>query len=654
MKNYIQKVIVGLMLLGTLGSIAQSNKEKRAEKEFQKYAFIESREIFQKLADRGERSIEIFSKLGDSYYYNNDYGNAHKWYAQLFTMDNKAIPREYYFRYAQTLKSIGYYEEADKALATFYSLESDKASFLPSIDPNYLTIINFQKGRFQIENVSVNSPNQDFGANFYGPTQVVYASAIDTGLFYKRRHVWNNKPFLDLYIADRDSEGRLSNQQKFDSRINSILHEATPTFSKDLNTMYFTRNNFTDGKIEEDSKDINKLRIYKSIRKGKKWSQPEPVSFSSDSYSTSHPALTPDGKFMYFSSNMPGSMDMGEEELAETDIWRVSIDENGTFSTPINLSINTMGRESYPFVSKKGNLYFASNGHAGLGGLDIFVATINSDGSLSNPVNIGEPANSRNDDFAFVIDDNTLAGYFSSNRAGGKGDDDIYSFIQTEKLRVKCDQTLTGTVVDAITGKALGNVKIGVKDDANVNIKTLLASENGNFASSVPCDKQYFVRADKEGYETQEELVVIPDTNGITDMIIRMTPKVQIAGVGDDLGKALRLNPIYFDLDKSFIRADASLELSKILIAMENNPTMVIDIRSHTDSRAAASYNESLSDRRAKSTRDWLIKKGIDPSRLTAKGFGESQLINSCSDGVSCSEAQHQLNRRSEFIIISM
>lgn len=654
MKNNMHKVIVTLAILGSLFSFAQSNKEKRAEKEFQKYAFIESREIFENLANRGERSIEIFSKLGDSYYYNNEYTKAQKWYEQLFTMDNNNIPQEYYFRYAQTLKSIGYYEQADKALATFYSLQKDKTNSLPAIDPNYLTVIDFQKGRFQIENVSVNSPNQDFGANFFGPTQVVYASAIDTGLFYKRKHVWNNKPFLELYVADRDSYGKLSNPKKFDSRINSILHEATPTFSRDLNTVYFTRNNFTNGKIVEDNKDINRLRIYKSVKKGRKWLQPEPVSFSSNDYSTSHPALTPDGKYLYFSSNMPGSMSMGEQELAETDIWRVTIDENGTFGAPENLSINTIGRESYPFISKNGNLYFASNGHAGLGGLDIFVSTISEDGSLSAPVNIGESINSRNDDFAFVIDDNTLSGYFSSNRPGGVGDDDIYSFIQIEKLRVKCDQTLTGTVVDAITGKTIDKVKIDVKDEANNDVNSIMTSSSGNFATSINCDKQYFVRATKDGYETQEELVTIPNLDGVTDMTIRLTPKVSQASIGDDLAKTLRLNPIYFDLDKSNIRPDAAAELAKVLVVLENNPTMVLDIRSHTDSRATASYNENLSDRRANSTRAWLISKGIAPARLTARGYGESQLINNCSDGVNCSEAQHQLNRRSEFIIIAI
>jgi outer membrane protein OmpA-like peptidoglycan-associated protein/tetratricopeptide (TPR) repeat protein len=654
MKNNIHKIVLTVFLLVTAVSWGQKAAEKRAEREFDKYAFIESRDIFMRLAERGERSVEIFSKLGDSYYYNNDYPNAHKWYTELFNMDVKDIPRAYYFRYAQTLKSVGYYKEADKTLAKFYELANDKANYLPSVDPNYLSIIDFQKGRFQIENVSVNTSSQDFGAAFYGPTSVVFASAVDTGVFFKRRHVWNDEPFLDLYMADRDSYGRLSNQTKFDSRINSILHEATPTFSKDLKTVYFTRNNFTDGKIKEDDKDINKLKIYKSVKDGKRWSDPQPVSFSSDSYSTSHPALSPDGKFLYFSSNMPGSAMLDEETIKETDIWRVSISENGVFGTPENLSVNTVGRESYPFVSKNGNLYFASNGHAGLGGLDIFVSTISEDGTLSTPVNVGEPANSKNDDFAFIIDDESQSGYFSSNRSGGKGDDDIYSFVQLETLKVKCDQTLTGTVINAITDEEIGKVMLSIKDDKGTVLNNLQTSDNGNFASTVGCDTQLFVRAIKEGYETEEELVNIPSESGTTDVVIKMTPKIAYAGIGDDLGKSLRLKPIYFDLDKSNIRPDAAAELAKVLVVLENNPTMVIDIRSHTDSRASFSYNESLSGRRASSTRAWLISKGISPARLTAKGFGESQLINNCSDGVSCSEEQHQLNRRSEFIVIAL
>lgn len=653
MKNITYNIII-LLMLASSWSWAQSGAERRAEKEFNKYAFIDSREIFQRLADRGERSVEIFSKLGDSYYFNNDYPNAHKWYVELFTMPESTIPKAYFFRYAQTLKSTGFYKQADAMLAKFNTLTKDKEGSLASVDANYLTAIEFQKNRFQIENVSVNSPSQDFGAALYGPTTVVYASAVDTGIFFRRRHVWNDAPFLELYKADRDSYGRLSNPQKFSNNINSILHEATPTFSKDLNTMYFTRNNFTNGKIKEDEKDINKLKIYKSTRKGAKWSDPEPVSFSADSYSTSHPALSPDGKYLYFSSNMPGSLQLEETTISETDIWRVPMDANGVFGTPENLSINTLARESYPFISKNGNLYFASNGHAGLGGLDIFVAALKEDGTFAAPVNLGEPVNSRNDDFAFVVEDDTKSGYFSSNRSGGKGDDDIYSFTQQEDLRVKCDQTLTGTVIDAFTNKVIGEVFITLSDTQNKPLGNVTTSSSGNFAKTLPCDQQLFVRAVKSGYETQEDLVTIPNTSGNTDIVIKMEPVIKRAGLGDDLGKFLRLNPIYFDLDKSNIRPDAAAELAKVLIVLENNPTMVIDIRSHTDSRASFSYNESLSQRRAVSTRNWLISKGINAARLTARGYGESQLINKCSDGVPCTEDEHQLNRRSEFIIISM
>ena len=654
MKTYIHTIVLSAFFIATAVSWAQSGADKRADKEFEKYAFIDAREIFVKLAERGERSVEIFSKLGDSYYYNNDYPKAYKWYAELFTFEEQAISRAHFFRYAQTLKSIGYYEEADQVLAKFYQLAADKSSYLPSVSPDYLSIIDFQKGRFQIENASVNSSSQDFGTAFYGPTAVVYASAVDTGVFYKRRHAWNDMPFLELYTAERDSYGRLSNAVKFDRRINSILHDATPTFSKDLKTMYFTRNNLTNGKKGEDDNNSNRIKIYKSVKEGSKWSEPQPVSFSSDQYSTSHPALSPDGKYLYFSSNMAGSAVLDDDQIRETDIWRVTIDKEGVFGTPENLSINTVARETYPFVSKKGNLYFASNGHAGLGGLDIFVSIIKEDGSLSVPVNIGEPANSRNDDFAFIIDDATASGYFSSNRSGGKGDDDIYSFAQTENLRVPCVQTLMGTIIDAYTDEVIEGATIVLRNDANNPTGNVVTNDRGNFATTVTCDEQLFVRVMKDGYITEEELTIIPNTTGSTDLVVKINPKAIFAGIGDDIGKILGLKPIYFDLDKSNIRPDAAAELAKVLVVLETNPTIKIDIRSHTDSRASYSYNELLSERRAVSTRNWLINKGINASRLSARGYGESQLINGCSDGVKCSEAEHQLNRRSEFIIIAL
>jgi outer membrane protein OmpA-like peptidoglycan-associated protein len=316
--------------------------------------------------------------------------------------------------------------------------------------------------------------------------------------------------------------------------------------------------------------------------------------------------------------------------------------------------INTEGRESYPYISGRGNLYFASNGLQGLGGLDIFVATIDKNGSIGKPVNIGEPANTVDDDFAFVIDEELNQGYLSSNRDGGGSNDNIYKFVQLEDLRETCEQIVSGTITDAVTNEALEYARITVIDELNNVLLVVTSNANGRYALQLECEKAYFIRAEKMEYNTAEELVNTPSTTSNIEVNLALEPQSIKSRVGDDLGTLLNLNPIYFDFDMSFIREDAELELQKVLSVLEDNPTMIIDIRSHTDSRGTTSYNEKLSGRRAASTMNYLISKGIDASRLTSKGYGESQLVNKCSDGVSCSEKDHQLNRRSEFIIISM
>ena len=638
------------------GQTPSSNKTSpRAENKYEKFAFIDSREVYEKMANKGFKSVEIFSKLGDTYYFNNDYQGALKWYNQLFKLDNKDIPTEYFFRYAQTLKNDRQYTKANDLLKRF-SRNGDQDGRLKALEnaPNYLTIVDFQKGRFEVEPVGVNSDYQDFGTTYYGYKQVVFASARDTGSFYKRRHSWNEKPFLDLYIADKAPDGELSNVEKFDSKINSILHESTPTFTDDLRTIYFTRNNIQDGDVINDDKRVNRLQIFRSVKKGSRWTKPEVVDFSRGDYSTSHPALTPDGKTLYFSSNMPGTMG-ANGMFKETDIWRVTVEDDGTHSNLENVSIvNTEGRESYPYISGNGNLYFASNGLQGLGGLDIFVSTINKDGSLSNPVNIGEPANSIDDDFAFIVNENSNTGYFSSNRVNGGDDDNIYRFVQLEDLRETCEQILTGTIYNSLTKETLDASRVNIIDINNNLVTSLTTDKNGKYAVKLECGKTYFIRAEKRDFNTAEELVNTETKTAFTNVDLELDPSSLKGRVGDDLALLLNLNPIYFDFDMSFIRQDAELELQKVLSVLEDNPTMAIDIRSHTDSRGTESYNEKLSGRRADSTRNYLISKGIDSSRLTSKGYGESRLVNKCSDGVECTEAQHQDNRRSEFIIISM
>ncbi|SDK38282.1 OmpA family protein, partial [Flavobacterium noncentrifugens] len=385
-----------------------------------------------------------------------------------------------------------------------------------------------------------------------------------------------------------------------------------------------------------------------TLKDSTNWSDATEVPFNSDSYSTAHPTLSADGKTMYFASDMPGTH-------GQSDIWKVSISDDGSFGTPVNLGtgINTEGKETFPTITDENELYFATDGHPGLGGLDIFMSKVNADGSYGEPQNIGTPANSPQDDFAYLIDTKTRKGFLSSNRTGGQGYDDIYKFTETRKLI--CEQVLAGVVTDLETGEILAGAKVTLMDDKFNKIKEIMSDAEGKYDfGMVECGKIYYVRGEKETYETKEQKVTISKESGKTDLPIQLEKKVKPVTVGDDLAKAFGIKIIYFDLDKWDIRSDAALELEKILDVMKQYPMMKIDVRSHTDSRQTHKYNQKLSGRRAASTIDWLVANGVEKARLTGRGYGETKLVNKCADGVQCTEEEHQANRRSEFIITGL
>ena len=351
---------------------------------------------------------------------------------------------------------------------------------------------------------------------------------------------------------------------------------------------------------------------------------------------------------------MPGT-------LGQSDLYKVAINSDGSYGTPMNLGnvINTEGRETFPMVTSEGELYFSSDGHPGLGGLDIFVSKAEKDGSYKEVLNVGEPLNSSHDDFGFLINEKTRLGYITSNRDGGQGGDDIYKFKETKKIEYTCEQLLAGVVTDKETGLPLANVKVTLSDANYKMIKEVTTDNEGKFyMGSVECQSKYYIKTEKADYNTVETPTITANESGKTFVPIELEKPVKVVKVSDDLFKAFGIKIIYFDLDKSFIRADAAVELAKILDVLEQNPTMEIDVRSHTDCRQTAKYNMSLSDRRAKSTIAWLVDKGINKARLTGRGYGESQLVNNCAceptNQSNCTEEQHQANRRSEFIITKL
>ncbi|MDW8850996.1 OmpA family protein [Flavobacterium sp. MMLR14_040] len=641
MKNFILFYITIFSFVALEGN-AQQAKIKAANKDYDTFAYIDVIKTYEKVALKGYKSEDMFRKLGDSYYFNSEFEGAAKWYGELFAM-NTNIESEYYYRYAQSLRATGQVDKADKMMAEFNAkFENDTRGKLYKENPNYLDLIKANSGRYNIEDAGINSKYSDYGTFVYNK-KLYFTSARDTGNFSKRKHTWTGEHFTNLYIADVDS----AKVKKFKTSLNSKFHDATPIFTKDGKTVYFTRNNYLNGKKGKNENKTTLVKLYKATLENDKWTNITALPFTSDNYSTAHPALSPDEKTLYFSSDMPGT-------LGQSDIFRVAINDNGGgYGTPQNLgpTINTEGKETFPFVTNEKEIYFSSDGRPGLGGLDVYVGEIEDDGTISEIQNIGADVNSPKDDFAYMIDPVSRKGYFSSNKAGGQGSDDIYKFLETRKLQ--CIQELNGIITDAESGIILPRTKVTLYENQVVK-NTILSDAAGFYIFPVECGKTYNVRAEKVDYATKEVSITIEKLSGKTSLPIALDKSKCKVTIGDDLGKCFGIKMIYFDLDKSNIRTEAAIDLEKILDVLDSHPTMKLDIRSHTDSRQTYKYNEALSNRRAKSTIDWLVKNGIDPGRLTGKGFGEKQLVNECSDNVKCTEEQHQANRRSEFIITAL
>mgnify|MGYP003672515616 FL=1 len=634
------KLLYTLVIILTFSFTGNSQEREIASgtKQFNKYAFVDSQKIFLKVAEAGYESSELFSKLGDAFYYNADYSEAQTWYDKLVEKYPSEVTPDQYFRYAQALRANKEYDKSVEMISRYKDMmNAEDANYYNGSSAEVRT--GYVNGTYEIEKLNVNSVGySDFAPSFYGE-QILFASTRDTGSMSTRIHKWNNQPFLDLYSANVENDGQVRQATKLKGSVNTEFHESTAVLSADGNTLYFTRNNFTKDQYRSDSKRTNKLKLYKSTRdKNGEFGVASELPFNSDSFSTAHPALSPDGKVLYFASDRDGT-------FGESDIWKVTVDESGNYSSPENLgtSVNTPGRETFPFVDNNGKLYFSTDGRGGLGGLDVY----SFDSEKNEITNLGEPINSTSDDFTFIYNTESETGYFASNRANDPLDDDIYQFIRTA-----CESRVTILVVDKATGEPLNESLVGVRDlDNELIVSGETESPNASYLFENPsCDTDYFVRAEKEGYSTAEKLINVPKESSDVTVVVELEQAITTIPPDFDLGKLI--NPIYFDFDKSNIRPDAAVELAKIIEVLKEYPELRIDVRSHTDSRGVDAYNLSLSERRNQSTINYIIEKGgIAKERLSGRGYGETELLNKCSNGVKCSEEDHQLNRRSEFIV---
>ena len=634
----MKKYILPLLFVFSF-SQAQLGQLNKASKEFKSFAYVDAIEVYEKILAKGYQSAELYEKLGNSYYLNGENEKAAQCYKSLIGY-NEEIDAEVYFKYSHCLKALGQYEEADKMMSKYYDLTSNSKN--KNELSSYLSEIKKNTKDYLIKPTEINSEVSDYGPYFYA-NKIYFTSAVDSSAVTKKTHDWTGQNFTDIYVATINKDTTLTYSGNFSKNVNTKFNESSPVFTKDGSTMYFTRNNFLKGKKGKSEDKSTFVKIYKASLVNGEWANITELPFNNNESSFAHPALSLDEKTLYFASDMSGT-------IGYSDIYKVSINGN-SFGTPENLGtqINTTGRETFPAIDKNGNLYLASDGHLGLGGLDLFIANLNSNENFEKPTNLGEKINSPKDDFGITFYDKT-SGFFTSNRDNGKGFDDIYYF--KEKT---CQQIADGIIFDGITNLPIADATITLYDEDMQEVTNMKSDTKGYYTFNINCTKKYFIRASKSEYEPAEiKLTTNNENNKVNTNNIQLNKKQIPIDIGTDLAKLFNISKIYFDLDKSFIRNDAQVHLQKIVEVLKQYPNMVIDIRSHTDSRQTHKYNEALSDRRAKSTLEYIVKNGVLRSKLTAKGYGETQLVNECSDNVNCSEEAHQLNRRSEFIIVKI
>ncbi len=636
-----------LILVTFLSMSTYAQKTAEADKLFMNFAYLEAAELYKQALIKKDSSAYILTRIGDCYYKNSDSQQASFWYGKAVNK-YEDIDSKFVFKYIQSLRSIGNSEGADKWLVRLKSIRPEDSLV---INMKFVKVENVTEteGPLKIVNLNSNTPFTDFGGlenngNFYYSSSITNDILLDK--LNDRLYKWNEEPFLRLFQSEiykyNDSISvKHINPIVSDSISSMTNHEGALTFTQDGQTMYFTGNNVKNNDRTAYGKGgTSNLKIYRAKLINGKWSRIEDLSINGKNFSTGHPALSVDETTLYFVSDREGG-------YGKTDLYSVNINPDGSFGQVRNLGhrINTAGREMFPFVALDSTLYFSSDGYINnnFGLLDIYKSDILKKG-ISDEVsikNIGKPFNSGYDDFSFFTITKEDSGYFSSNRPGGKGKDDIYAFTSEE-----CKQRVMGKTYDKLTKVILPLVTVKLMDESGNVIDSTMSDNDGMYIfKDIDCEKTYTIIGSKEKHD--------PDTKTI------ITTKIPGEDIRVDLHLIpfeIKINPIFFDYDKSFIRPDAASELNRVVKILKDYPKMIIKIESHTDSRGKDAYNMGLSDRRAKSTRDYIISQEIASNRIeSAIGFGESRLVNRCTNELRkvCSEAEHQENRRSRFIIVN-
>ena len=627
------KRIITLVILSSFSLTAQAQSTKKADKHFAKYEFVEAIEDYNKLIEKGEATPYVYGRLAEANYNIYNTIEAEKWYAKAL---ETAQEPEMVFKYSEMLKANGKYEASNAQMRKFASLRpADDRATLFMANPDYLPKILERGKKFNVQNMDINSAVSDFGGTIKDG-KLYIASARNSA---RKTYGWNDQPFLDMYSFTMADDGTYQNETMLDEKMNTKYHEGLMSFSADGKTVYFSRESFYENIYEKDSVSNTKysvIHLFKASKTGDAFSKAEPLTINSKNYSIKNPSVSPDGKTIYFASNMPGG-------FGQFDIYKASIEADGQLGTAVNMGqkVNTEGQEMFPYISTKNTLYFSSTGHLGLGGMDVFY-TKEIDGKMAPIRNVGIPINSNGDDFAFSMNEDTGEGFVSSNREGGKGDDDIYAI---KKLQPLCDVLIAASIIDNTTKAPIVGATTSLVDSKGNVIATKTTNAEGKVEYIVECETDTELQVTMADYESNKQAIKGSSEEEVM-LEMSLDPIEKIIEV-----EKVVLNPIYFDYDKSNVTAKAAFELDNLVQAMKKYPDMVIYATSHTDSRGSNGYNMKLSDRRAKTTVQYVISKGIDATRISGAGKGETEMAVDC--GTNCSEEQHQMNRRSEFKILS-
>ncbi len=751
-------------------------------------AIVEYQQVLQR-EDLPEAKIN----LAECYRKINDTENAEYWYGQIVRLPNTKPVHKLY--YGMMLQANGKCDVARLWLKQYEKEAPDDArgQFLAKACDMEEELLTKNKGIYQINHLPCNSSFDDFGPSIVHG-QLVFASDRDLGTAIKRTSMWTGNPFSDLYATplktDQPGDIASARLEKFSNSVNTRFNEAAVCLAPDGQTIYFTRNNFDDGNTERSEEGLVKLNIFSAQRNADgSWSNVTRLPFNSAEYNSAHPSMSPDSKRLYFASNRPGGfggMDLYFSEL-----------NNGVWSAAINLgpTINTEGNEIFPFIDLNGRFYFASNGHLGLGGLDLFYSTAKGEKDWNQPINLGAPLNSTHDDFGVCFGGDLSWGFFTSDRDGGAGRDDIYAFSKNAspvEIYVFDTQTLKpisgAAVLNSLTSLTLttssegivafdmrhaecadfstakkgyeaavktgctGNesaahgqitrIEIGLNKLGNFSVQGLvfdmrdgfpangakmiltndcgkiapepiITGPDGRFKFKLDKNCCYTLRAIQDGFiagvaegictknltqnpafkvnlnlepyrDAEGFIVDIPEKkntqtgpsyNDLTGLYENPDGTPATFDLGDGLsvrdgvlydngapsqpsestwerGSEGFLINLYYDFNAHHPSEASFPELKKLLKTLRQNPDFQVEIASHTDARGSDEYNLNLSQRRADSVVDWLVKQGVTRERLTPHGYGENKLVNKCGNGVQCEETEHQLNRRTEFRII--